>query len=682
MSAVAPTSKKNARPSLNPRQSEAVRHIDGPLLVLAGAGSGKTRVITEKIAWLVRECGYRPDQVAAVTFTNKAAREMNSRARALLGEDGAKGLAVSTFHTLGLRILQQEHHAIGYKKNFTIFDAEDSKNLISEILKAERLDTSELIDSMQWQVSGWKSDSVTPERAMKEAVDARDMQAARVYAAYDRSLRAYNAFDFDDLIAKPVHLFETRHDIREQWQNRFRYLLVDECQDTNDAQYRLMKHLAGVRAAFTIVGDDDQSIYAWRGARPENLARLAQDYPQLAVVKLEQNYRSTARILRVANHIIANNPHVFEKRLWSAMGEGDEIRVIGCKDAGHEVERIVTDLVHVKLQKGLAYRDFAILYRSNHQSRFFEKALREQQVPYHLSGGMSFFDRGEVRDIVAYLRLLVNPDDDSAFLRIVNIPRREIGTVTLEKLGEYASSRGIGLVSACFEMGLGEFLPERTLMKVREFGRWISYWSEQLEGEITVARVNELLEEIGYRDWLEESSRDPDKAKRRWENVEELLSWIGNIVKHNDGAMSLGEVLARMSLIDRLDKNGEDDPGDVVQLMTLHAAKGLEFPHVYLVGVEEEILPHRNSIEADTIEEERRLMYVGITRAQRNLTISYASNRRRYGEDFDCEPSRFLSELPEADLRWEGAGAERSKEEKIESGRATLAGLKSLLAES
>lgn len=681
MSAVLPARKKTA-PSLNPRQLEAVRNVDGPLLVLAGAGSGKTRVITEKIAYLVRECGFRPDQVAAVTFTNKAAREMKARARALMGEDASKGLAVSTFHTLGLRMLQQEHHALGYKKNFTIFDADDSKNLITEILKAERLDTSELIDTMQWQVSGWKSDSITPEQAMREAVDARDMQAARVYAAYDRSLRAYNAFDFDDLIAKPVQLLEARADIREKWQNRFRYLLVDECQDTNDAQYRLMKHLAGVRAAFTIVGDDDQSIYAWRGARPENLVRLAEDYPQLKVVKLEQNYRSTSRILRAANQVISNNEHVFEKRLWSEMGEGDEIRVIGCKDANHEVERIVTDLVHVKLQKALQFRDFAILYRSNHQSRFFEKALREQGVPYHLSGGMSFFDRGEVRDALAYLRLLVNPDDDSAFLRIVNVPRREIGTVTLEKLSEYAGRRDTSLVSACFEMGLGEVLPERTLAKVREFGRWISYWSEQLEETASVAKIEEMLSDIGYREWLEESTRDTEKAKRRWENVEELLSWVGNILKNSEEDMSLAEVLARMSLIDRLDRNGDDDPGDVVQLMTLHAAKGLEFPHVYLVGVEEEILPHRNSIEADTIEEERRLMYVGVTRAQRNLTISYAEKRRKYGEDFDCEPSRFLGELPESDLRREGGGVERSREEKVEAGRATLAGLRSLLGDA
>ncbi|HLU62051.1 MAG TPA: DNA helicase Rep [Gammaproteobacteria bacterium] len=666
-------------PSLNPRQREAVRHIDGPLLVLAGAGSGKTRVITEKIAYLIRDCGHRPEQIAAVTFTNKAAREMKARTRALLGEDASRGLAVSTFHTLGLRMLQQEHKALGYRRNFTIFDAEDARALVTEILKSERLDTSDLIDRMLWQISGWKSDSVAPELAMQQAVDAKDMQAARVYAAYDRALRAYNAFDFDDLIAKPVQLLEGDSEVRERWQNRFRYLLVDEYQDTNDAQYRMLKLLAGVRAAFTVVGDDDQSIYAWRGARPENLARLAEDFPALTVIKLEQNYRSTSRILRVANTLIANNPHVFEKRLWSEMGEGDEVRVFACKDAQHEVERVVTDLVHTKLQKGLSFRDFAILYRSNHQSRFFEKALREHHVPYHLSGGMSFFDRGEVRDVIAYLRLLVNPDDDSAFLRIVNVPRREIGTATLEKLSEYASRRKVSLVSACFEMGLAEFLQERIVARVREFAHWVSYWSERMESEISVGLIEELLADIGYRDWLEESARDPDKARRRWENVEELLSWMGNILKSNDGEMSLGDVLARMSLIDRLDRNGDDDPGDVVQLMTLHAAKGLEFPYVYLVGVEEESLPHRNSIEADTIEEERRLMYVGITRAQRQLTISYAEQRRRYGEDFDCEPSRFLKELPENDLYWEGGGKERSREEKVATGRATLAGLKSLL---
>ncbi|MDX1443720.1 MAG: DNA helicase Rep [Gammaproteobacteria bacterium] len=667
--------------TLNPGQRDAVLHVDGPLLVLAGAGSGKTRVITEKIGHLIRHCGYQPQQVAAVTFTNKAAREMKARAKKILGEEGSKGLAISTFHTLGLKILQQEHHALGYKKNFTIFDADDSAKQITDILKNERLDTSELIDRMQMQISAWKSDGITPEQAMKEAVDARDMQAARVYESYDRNLRIYNGFDFDDLISKPVWLFENHPEVRERWQNRFRYILVDEYQDTNDAQYRLLKLLTGVRAAFTVVGDDDQSIYAWRGARPENLARLKDDFPMLEIVKLEQNYRSTSRILRVANHLIANNPHVFDKRLWSELGEGDEIRVLRCKDMMHECERVVGDLVHNKLHRGLNFKDFAILYRSNHQSRFFEKALREHHVPYHLSGGMSFFDRGEVKDIIAYLRLLVNMDDDSAFLRIVNVPRREIGAATLEKLSTYASGRGISMAAACFEMGLAATLPPRMVEKVQHFGNWISYWGERLEDDISIEKIREFIDDIGYRDWLDESSRDPEKAKRRWENVEELLNWMGNIVKGEDGDVGLAPVLARMSLIDRLDRNGDDDPGDVVQLMTLHAAKGLEFPRVYLVGVEEEILPHRNSIEGDSIEEERRLMYVGITRAQRALTISWATQRRRYGEDYDCEPSRFLSELPDADLVWEGTGQKVNPEEQKKTASATLAGLKSLLAD-
>ncbi|MDX1455704.1 MAG: DNA helicase Rep [Gammaproteobacteria bacterium] len=667
--------------SLNPRQRDAVRHVDGPLLVLAGAGSGKTRVITEKIAHLIRQCGYRPDQIAAVTFTNKAAREMKARAQALLGADKAEGLAVSTFHTLGLRILQQEHHALGYKKRFSIFDADDSRNLVVDILKAERLDTQDFVDQMIGQISSWKSDSVSPEQALLEAVDQKDAQAARVYASYQRSLRAYNAFDFDDMIARPVELLANNPEIRERWQNRFRYLLVDEYQDTNDAQYQLLKQLSGMRQAFTVVGDDDQSIYAWRGARPENLERLKDDYPKLEIVKLEQNYRSTSRILRVANHIIANNPHVFEKRLWSEMGEGDAIRVIGCKESQHEVERVVTDLVHRKVQRAYSYKHFAILYRSNHQSRLFERALREQGVPYHLSGGMSFFDRGEVRDVLAYLRLLVNLDDDQAFLRIVNVPRRAIGAATLEKLSEYASRRETSLFSACFEMGLAGSLNARQLESVQEFARWVSWWSEQMEEKASVSRIEELLEDINYLGWLEDSLRDPDKAKQRYENIEELLSWMGNIIKRNEGDISLADLMNRMALIDRLDRNGDDDPGDVVQLMTLHAAKGLEFPHVYLVGCEEDLLPHRNSIEADTIEEERRLMYVGITRAQRTLCISYANQRRRFGEDYDCEPSRFLEELPQDDLEWEGGGVEKSREEQVEAGRSTLAGLRGLLAD-
>src|SRR6185312_10926126 len=418
---------------LNPAQRTAVEYLEGPMLVLAGAGSGKTRVITRKIAHMVSERGISPSNIAAVTFTNKAAREMKARVGELLSEERAQGLTVSTFHTLGMRILREEHARIGYRRGFTLFDAEDSLSLLRELLKVERAEKAEILERAQWQISAWKSGLLTPEAAIKKAENDSDRRHARLYMDYQRNLQAYNAMDFDDLISKPVHLLESDAEARDKWQDRLRYLLVDEYQDTNAAQYRLLKLLAGVRAAFTAVGDDDQSIYSWRGAQPQNLALLQQDFPALKVVKLEQNYRSTRRILNLVNPLLRHNPDLFDKKLWSELGDGEPIRLIACPDAAFFDETVVTEITAHKLRYKTRNGDFAILYRSNHQSRLFEKALREQKLPYDISGGTSFFDRGEVRDLVAYLRLLVNPEDDSAFLRIVNLPRRELGPVTLEK---------------------------------------------------------------------------------------------------------------------------------------------------------------------------------------------------------------------------------------------------------
>lgn len=677
---------------LNPVQQQAIHYLDGPMLVLAGAGSGKTRVITRKISYLIRECGYAPQTIAAVTFTNKAAREMKARVNSLLGaaaekkrgsianKEAGKGLTICTFHSLGLRILQVEYRAAGYKKGFSIFDADDSRSLIGEILKAENLDLAQTVDRFQQLISTWKSAQLTPQQALEQAQDKDEHRAALIYASYERALRAYNAVDFDDLILKPVQLFDDQPDVLTRWREKLHYLLVDEYQDTNGAQYALLKLLAGPRAQFTVVGDDDQSIYAWRGARPENLELLQSDYPQLKVVKLEQNYRSSGSILHCANTLIANNPHAFEKRLWSARGEGDLPRIIHCSDANHEAERVVTQLVAHHLQHRSRWQDYAILYRSNHQARLFEKLLREHRVPYHLSGGTSFFDRAEVRDILSYLRLLVNPDNDVALLRIINTPRRELGTATLEKLGSYASERHISLYSAIWEMGLMQHLPARARERLYAFGRLIGEFAERAENDPPVQVVRELIKAIDYEDWLRETCRDLSQAEKRFENVQELIQWMENIIKQDAEERTLAELLAHMSLMDMLDRN-QDDAGDVVHVMTLHAAKGLEFPHVFLVGVEEELLPHRNSIEADTIEEERRLLYVGITRAQHSLTLSHTAKRRRYGEDMMCEPSRFLAELPTDGIRREDTGSAISQEEKIESGRAHLASLRGLLSE-
>ncbi len=662
---------------LNPRQREAVEYLGGPLLVLAGAGSGKTRVITHKIAYLIQHCGTPARHITAVTFTNKAAREMKSRVGELLGGGESRGLTVSTFHNLGLNILRREHRQLGYKAGFSIFDQQDSESLLKELLRKDDLD-DELVEQAQWAISNWKNNLVTPEQALASAGDETAMANALRYEAYQRSLKAYNAVDFDDLILQPARLFAEHPEILEHWQNRIRYLLVDEYQDTNASQYQLVRLLVGARGALTVVGDDDQSIYAWRGARPQNLAQLKDDYPTLKLIKLEQNYRSTGNILHAANTLIANNPHVFEKKLWSAIGNGDPLRMIVCKDEQHEAERVVSEIIHHRYRAGAPLSDYAILYRGNHQSRPFEKALREQGLAYFISGGTSFFARAEIKDVMSYLRLLTNPVDDTAFLRIVNTPRRQIGPGTLEKLGTYATERDISLLDACDEFGLEAQLSPRALKALREFSAWVWRFARKAEEDEPIETVRQMLTEIGYEDWLRERSSSDKVAERRIGNVEELIEWLGKL-REKDGDRTLTDMINHLVLMDVLERQNEDEAGDRIALMTLHAAKGLEFPHVFLVGMEEELLPHRTSIEQDDVEEERRLAYVGITRAQRTLTMTAAAKRRRFGETVECEPSRFLGELPKDIVKWEGVGNPLSEEERKERGNAHLANLKALL---
>ncbi|MGD8310612.1 MAG: DNA helicase Rep [Chromatiales bacterium] len=663
---------------LNPRQLEAVRYIDGPLLVLAGAGSGKTRVITRKIAHLIDRCGIPARHIAAVTFTNKAAREMRERAGALMRRKDATGLSVSTFHTLGLGMLRQEHRLAGYKPGFSIFDAQDAEGLIKELLRRQDA-ADDGAARAQWRISAWKNAMLTPEQALAGAEDGAAVAAARLYGEYQRHLRAYNAVDFDDLILEPVRLLRADPEVLERWQGRIRYLLVDEYQDTNESQYELVRLLVGVRGALTVVGDDDQSIYAWRGARPENLARLQDDFPRLKLIKLEQNYRSTGHILRAANRLIANNPHVFEKRLWSELGPGDAIRVMECRNEEHEAERVVTEILHHRHTRGGRWGDYAILYRGNHQARVFEKALRTQKVPYYLSGGTSFFARAEIKDCMAYLRLLVNPADDAAFLRIVNTPRREIGPSTLERLGGYASTRGVGLLEACRELGLAQHLSARAADRVGEFARWVERHARDAERGEPVECVRALLRDIDYQGWLRETAPSERAAERRWENVQDLVGWLEALRRGDLQERTLEELVGHMTLMNMLEQREEEGADDRVHLMTLHAAKGLEFPHVFLVGAEEDLLPHRTSIEEDSIEEERRLAYVGITRAQRSLTLTFASTRKRYGESITCQPSRFLEELPAEEIQWSGGRRETPPEERRERGSAHLAQMRSLL---
>jgi ATP-dependent DNA helicase Rep len=614
--------------------------------------------------------------IAAVTFTNKAAREMKERVDHLLRNQKTRGLAISTFHTLGLEILKREHKLAGYKPGFSIFDAQDSESLLRELLAREKQDDA-TAQTMQWRISGWKNNLLDPTQALSQAQDELDQRAALLFAAYQRALRAYNAVDFDDLILAPVALFRDHREALERWQNRIRYLLVDEYQDTNLAQYELVRQLVGIRQSLTVVGDDDQSIYAWRGARPENLRQLAEDFPRLKVIKLEQNYRCTGRILKAANTLIANNPHLFEKRLWSALGPGEPLRVLRARDETHEAEWVVSEILSHRFRHRTEFRDYAILYRGNHQARLFEQVLREHRVPYFLSGSTSFFERAEVRDLLAYLRLLVNPDDDTAFLRVVNTPRREIGPTTLERLGAYAGERGISLHAASLELGLEQHLPERAVQRLRRFGEWLRGLGEKAARSDPAALLRELIDETGYRAWLGETSPDPRAVQRRLQVVDEVLDWVARLGGEVDGG--LRDVVARMTLMDILDRQDEENTADRVSLMTLHSAKGLEFAQVFLVGMEEDLLPHRSSIEEGNVEEERRLAYVGITRARRGLTLSLAARRRRGGEWQARTPSRFLAELSGEDLQWQGGDVPAPAEERQARGQAHLANLRAML---
>ncbi|MAK65955.1 DNA helicase Rep [Methylophaga sp.] len=666
---------------LNPEQREAVRYIDGPLLVLAGAGSGKTRVITRKIAYLIEQCGMKASNIAAVTFTNKAAREMKERVADLMStrQASARGLMVSTFHTLGLNILRRDGKSLGYRPGFSIFDAQDSLAVFRDLMGRDFAADSDHAQEVQNLISNWKNQLILPEQAAQIADGAQEEFAARVYPRYVQALQAYNAVDFDDLILKPVILFREHRDVLQKWQAKIHYLLVDEYQDTNGCQYELVKQLVGIREKLTVVGDDDQSVYSWRGARPENLVQLQTDFPRLKLIKLEQNYRSMGRILRVANTLISHNPHIFEKKLWSAMGEGDAIRVIGCRDDEHESEKVISELLYHKLKHQASFKDYAILYRSNHQSRSLEKVLREHNVPYFLTGGTSFFSRVEVKDIMAYLRLLANQDDDNAFLRVINTPRRGIGSSTLQALGEYAAKRNTSMFGACFEMGLAESLPAKSVQNLEVFTRWLIDISDRAARGNLLDAIKDMIEEINYRGWLEEVSGDPNKANRRMENVDELVSWIERMIDQDTEEKSIGDIAARLTLMDIMDRQADENQADAVHLMTLHAAKGLEFPHVFIVGMEEEILPHRTSIEEDSIEEERRLAYVGITRAQRSLVMTLANTRKRYGEKVDCEESRFLRELPPEDLIWMTEKTQVDPEERKERGKAHLSNIRDML---
>lgn len=666
---------------LNPQQDAAVKFISGPCLVLAGAGSGKTRVIINKIAYLIQQCDMPARHIAAVTFTNKAAREMRERINAQLPKTASRGLTISTFHTLGLDILKKEYRQLGYKANFSLFDDQDSFALLKELTENDYNGDKDQLKALQSKISGWKNDLTLPALALQQAQDAESISLANYYQQYSNMLKACNAFDFDDLIMLPTLLFQHNADTRVRWQQKIRYLLVDEYQDTNTSQYELVKWLVGERRRFTVVGDDDQSIYSWRGARPQNLVLLKKDFPELNVIKLEQNYRSAERILKAANILIANNPHEFEKKLFSVNGYGVPLKVLPCKHEEDEAEKVVAEIISHRFTNRSHYRDYAILYRGNHQSRVFEKSLMTNRIPYRISGGTSFFSRSEIKDVMAYLRLLVNQDDDNALLRIINVPRREIGHATLEKIGNLANQLHISLFAACCHPELGNHLPARGLHAVQQFAQWIAQLAANAERAEPAEAIRDLIRQSHYEAWLFETSPSPKAAEMALKNVNELYRWITEMLqgKDDEPALPLTEVVSKLCLRDMLERQEQEDNADQVQLLTLHASKGLEFPVVFMVGMEEGILPHQSSIDEDNVEEERRLAYVGITRAQRELIFTYARERRQYGEVMRPEPSRFLTELPQDDLEWQKPNQPKTEEQRQQTGLANIARLRQLL---
>jgi len=658
---------------LNEPQRAAVRYLDGPLLVLAGAGSGKTRVITAKIAHLI-ERGFDPARIAAITFTNKAAREMRERASRLLPKlDRAKVPIICTFHSLGLRILRTETAALGLSPRFSILDPGDIESIVSELLATTDRARAR---AAQWRISAWKNSLVTPSEALGAASNDADVTAARAYQRYDQTLRSYQAVDFDDLIAMPLAALERDAAAAGRWRDRLSYLLIDEYQDTNPVQYRLLKMLAGTRAAFTAVGDDDQAIYGWRGATIENLEQLPRDFDSLKVIKLEQNYRSEVRILRSANALIANNAKLYDKKLWSERGLGDFIRVVPAADDEAEAEGVARRLLAQKFEQRGRFSDFAVLYRGNHQARAFERALSAQNVPYVLSGGQSWFERTEIKDIVSYLRLIANDDDDPAFVRAVTTPRRGVGAQTLDKLGAAGRACGGSLFAAIYVDSPSLDLAPRQHTALVEFGTLINGLRHRAEHEPAGTLLSDLVSAIGYESYLFDTF-DKAQAQARSESVRDFVGWLST--KGEADGKNLLELTQMIALITMLEGREGDAP-DAVRLSTLHAAKGLEFPNVFLVGVEEGILPHRESVASGSVDEERRLMYVGMTRAQQSLQLSWCRRRKRAGEWHDAEPSRFIAELTQEDLRHADvpAGPEELAREK-EAGNARLKSLRAML---
>jgi ATP-dependent DNA helicase Rep len=657
--------------SLNHPQAEAAYYTAGPLLVLAGAGSGKTRVITEKIAWMIRENLHAPRHIAAITFTNKAAREMRERVHQNLGSE-PEGLLISTFHALGLKFLQMEHAAAGLKRNFSVLADDESRAVMKDLsVPGTKNETLNLFQSL---ISKSKNALQTPDEAAALAKSPRELECAKLYGDYQRRLDLLSALDFDDLIVRPVKLLRDDAELRARWQQRIQYLLVDEYQDTNAAQYQLLSLLAGERGAFTAVGDDDQSIYSWRGANPENMQLLAKDYPELKVVKLEQNYRCSKRILHAANHLIARNPHVFEKKLWSDNPDGDPIALKDFPTDTQEADAIAGAILNLQTVERVRLGDIAVLYRGNHLSRAVELALRGLGISYHLSGGTSLFERQEIRDLIAHLRLLANPDDDLALMRAIRAPKRDIGDTSMEKLAEAAKAAHTSMLGAASMHSILRTLTSRAANALSEFAELHTQLKRFSEYATPGEVANQLIQRTGYLEWLRLQNKDAAVFERRKEILSDFTTWLTSYapahIAKGRGIDALNAALTQISLAGK-----DDDLDNAVRLMTLHSAKGLEFDHVFLIGMDDGTFPHQSAIDEGRLEEERRLLYVGITRARKGLTMSYPKTRNRYGQIDPCEPSRFIAELPDIDL----PAPEARDERKQQVASAHLAAMRAML---
>ena len=626
---------------LNNEQREAVQYTEGPLLVIAGAGSGKTSVLTRRIAYLLEHNKVAPWSVLAITFTNKAAKEMRERVAKLVGSV-AEDMWVSTFHSMCVRILRREIESLGYTNHFTILDAADQLTAVKQVCDEQNLDVKRFEPRMlSGAISNFKNQLNTPDRALKMAGNKHEQVVAQVYERYQTKLKAINALDFDDLIMKTVQLFENFPQVLDFYQKKFQYVLVDEYQDTNHSQYRLVKLLAERHKNLCVVGDSDQSIYRWRGADVSNILSFERDYPNAKVVKLEQNYRSTKMVLQAANGVISQNSKRPDKVLWTENDEGVPIRYFRAYDGQEEARFLVDEVYRKKHEDQLVYRDVAVLYRTNAQSRMVEEMCIKSGIPYHIFGGLKFYERKEIKDLLAYLRLIANPKDDISFMRIVNVPKRGIGEGTIARLNEHARNMSASLLEAAQDAGyLG--LAARFVEPLEGFASLIRQLAAMQEFMNVTELTQEVLNRSGYRSMLiKEASIE---AQTRLENVEELLSVTKDYDQRNEAGSLLG-FLTDVALV--ADADQQKGSQDGITLMTLHSAKGLEFPVVFLVGVEEGIFPHsRVAVDLAEMEEERRLCYVGITRAMRELYITNALTRTLYGQTKSNPPSRFLTEIP------------------------------------